>query len=216
MTPNPSETRADRNSYALVVVGASAGGVQAIGDLLSSLPADFPVPIAVVQHRSPALKGFLAEVWQARTALKVKDAEGDEKVEPGHVYLAPADRHLLVEHGVFVLAATPKVRYTRPAIDVLFASAASAYAARLIAVILTGGGSDGTDGVTAVKACGGTVVAQDDRTAESPAMPRSAVLTGAVDLILPLAEIGPKLVTLVGASTLAMKPAEPPTQSGGG
>jgi two-component system chemotaxis response regulator CheB len=196
MTPNPSETPTDRNSYALVVVGASAGGVQAVGDLLSSLPADFPVPIAVVLHRSPASKGCLAEVWQARTALKVKDAEGGEKVERGHVYLAPADRHLLVEHGALTLAATPKVRYARPAIDVLFASAASAYAARLIAVILTGSGSDGTAGVKAVKACGGTVVAQDDRTAESPAMPGSAVATGAVDFILPLHEIGLKLAAL--------------------
>jgi two-component system chemotaxis response regulator CheB len=131
-----------------------------------------------------------------RTNLKVVDAEDKQWIKPGHVYLAPANYHLLVERGAFSLSVDDAVSYSRPSIDVLFESAADAYGASVAAVVLTGANSDGARGVKAIKKRGGFVVVQDPKTAEAPSMPTAAIAAARVDQILPLERIGPFLLEL--------------------
>ena len=186
----------------LVVIAASAGGLHAVSTILAALPTDFPAAIAVVQHRPPDDEVHLYEQLIAnKTPLPVQTAQQGDRLQTGSVYVAPPDHHMQVtEQGGLTLAHTAKVGYARPAADPLFASAATHIKGRLIAVILTGGNSDGADGIKAIKQAGGTVIAQDPATAEATGMPRSAIATGAVDFILPLAEIGPTLLALLQMS----------------
>lgn len=179
------------------MIAASAGGVVAIGDVLSSLPADFPVPIAVVLHRSTRTPGILPKILARRTCLRVKAAEQSEALRPGTVYVAPADRHLKVHGDTFTFTDGQRIRYVLSSANPLFESAAEALGGRVIAVVLTGGDRDATDGVQAVRSHGGIVLAQDEATAAHFAMPRSAIETGCVDRVLPLEAIGPELVNLV-------------------
>jgi two-component system chemotaxis response regulator CheB len=175
----------------LIVIGTSLGGLAALSEVLACLPRHFTCPVAIVQHRAAAAAdGVLAALLQARTFLPVVEPDDKVPIRRGHIYLAPADYHLLVEtDGTLSLSTDPPVHCARPSIDVLFESAAHVFGEALTAVVLTGASTDGADGVTAVRERGGYVVAQDPSTAESGVMPRAAIAAG-VDLVLPLAEIG--------------------------
>jgi two-component system chemotaxis response regulator CheB len=182
-------------SAQLIVIGTSLGGMRALEVILAGLMPDFPLPVAVVQHRGTdaAAQSQLASLLQLRSALSVCEAEDKQPIAGGSVYLAPPDYHLLVDDGHFALSVDERVSYARPSIDVLFESAAEVYRRSLVAVLLTGASNDGTRGAERVRQLGGRVVAQDPRTAESPVMPQSAIHAAAVDLVLPLDEIAPYL-----------------------
>lgn len=184
----------------MVVLAASAGGVQALGEILSALPADFPAPVALVLHRPADRVSLLPQILARRTELKVKQAEDGETIRPGTVYVAPPHRHLIVtaDH-TFSYWDGPRIHGTRSAADPLFTSAAAACKPPIIAVVLTGWDDDATEGCKAVKSSGGIVLAQDPADCEVTSMPLSAIKTGAVDLVLPLKEIGAALVRLTRA-----------------
>jgi two-component system chemotaxis response regulator CheB len=187
--------------FAIVAVAASAGGVQALSAFLGAMSADFPVPVLVVQHLDPRHDTVLADILDRRCALRVKLAEAGERIARGTVYVAPPDHHLLVgRDGVLVLSDTARTHFVRPAADQLFESVADAYGPRAIACVLTGTGQDGATGVRAVKARGGTVVVEDPDTADFDGMPRAAIDTGGVDLVLPLRDIPAAIDNLLAAT----------------
>jgi two-component system chemotaxis response regulator CheB len=158
----------------VVVVGTSLGGLQALREMLSLLPADLPAPLLIVQHRVKTNEAGLRELLQGVTALKVVEPEDKDELRPGHVYLAPADYHLLVEPGAVALSTDPPVNHARPSIDMLFESAADAYGDQVVAVVLTGASDDGARGALRIRQRGGTVIVQDPATATSPIMPAAA------------------------------------------
>ncbi|CAM5522372.1 Protein-glutamate methylesterase/protein-glutamine glutaminase [Streptomyces alboniger] len=165
--------------YAIVAVASSAGGIRGLTTLLGALGADFPVPVLVVQHLDPRHRTVLDEVLERRTALPVRLARDGDSPLPGTVYVAPPDRHLLVgPDGGLQLTSTEPVHFVRPSADRLFESAAGVHGSRVLACVLTGTGVDGARGAAAVRAGGGTVIAQDPLTAEFPGMPQAAVDTG--------------------------------------
>jgi two-component system chemotaxis response regulator CheB len=169
--------------------------------LLSSVPSGLPASLLVVQHLDPRHRSLMAEILSRRTPLAVKQAQSGETVEPGTVYIAPPDKHLLANPDrTLALTQTELVHFVRPSADLLFESVAAAYRERAIAVVLTGSGSDGAMGVRAIKKMGGTVIAQDEATSEYFAMPSAAIDTGDVDFVLPIEEIAPALVSLVIAT----------------
>jgi two-component system chemotaxis response regulator CheB len=175
----------------LVVMGTSLGGMQALETILHGLMPDFPLPIAIVQHRGVdwGVQSELTRLLQLHCALPLTEAGDKDPIRSGCVYLAPADYHLLVEEDRFALSVDARLCHARPSIDVLFESAAVAYREGVLAVVLTGASADGAVGARRVRECGGSVVAQDPATAESPVMPRAAIATGVVDCVLPLSEI---------------------------
>ena len=183
----------------LIAIGTSLGGLNALSTLLAALPQALPVPIVIVQHRAVSTDGVgLADLLQQQTALKVVEAEDKIPLEPGTVYLAPADYHLLVEsRGMLALSTDGPVRAARPSIDVFFETAAEAYGRALLGVLLTGASADGAQGLAAIKAQGGRAIVQDPATAECRTMPAAALAATAVDYVLPLSKIGEHLVTLV-------------------
>jgi two-component system chemotaxis response regulator CheB len=183
----------------LVVVGTSLGGLNALTMLLGALPARFPVPIVIVQHRTLNPDGGgLAKLLQDHTRLSVFEAEDKMLLEAGGIYLAPADYHLMIESaGVLALSTEAPVRSARPSIDVLFQTASDAYRDALLGVLLTGASADGAEGLATVKANGGRAIVEDPATAECRTMPAAALATTAVDYVLPLEKIGDHLVTLV-------------------
>ena len=187
--------------FDIVAIGASAGGVEALHVVVSALPAHFPAPVLVVQHMDPRHKSMLAGLLARRSQLSVKQASADEEIRPGTVYIAQPDAHLLVRNRRLLLTDTAQVHFSRPSIDLLFHSVADAYGDRAIAVVLSGSGVDGADGIRAVKAKGGTTVAQNPASAAHSGMPQAARATGCVDVVLPLEEIGPALVSLVMPAT---------------
>ncbi|OYD89181.1 chemotaxis protein CheB [Nostoc sp. 'Peltigera membranacea cyanobiont' 210A] len=185
-------------AFDVVAIAASAGGLTAIVKVLSTLPAEFPAAIAIVQHLAPGHRSFMAEILSRRTNITVKQAEEGDSLTPGTAYVAPPDRHLLVNgDGTLSLSQSELVHFLRPSADLLFESVAATYKDRAIALVLTGTGSDGAMGVEAIKKMGGTVIVQDVKTAEFSGMPSAAINTGNVDFILPLDEISTALVTLV-------------------
>jgi two-component system chemotaxis response regulator CheB len=183
-------------SFELIVIGCSMGGMAALEKIFHVLPKGFAVPIVVAQHRYRTSGEALPSFLRRHSPLSVVDATDKQWIEPGHVYLAPADYHLLVDRGELSLSLDAAVAYSRPSIDVLFESAAEAYRSALIGVILTGANADGARGVARIKQQGGFVVVQDPATAESPEMPQAALSAVRVDRILPLDRIGPFLVEL--------------------
>ena len=184
--------------FDIVALACSAGGLTALGKILSDLPADFPVPVIILQHLDPRHRSLMAEILGRRTALAVKEARDGDRAEPCTVYVAPPNRHLLVNPDkTFSLTQTELVHFVRPSADLLFESVAASFRDGAIAVVLTGTGSDGSMGVQAIKKMGGTVIAQDEATAEFFSMPRAAIETQTVDFILPLDEIAQALITLV-------------------
>ncbi len=187
-----------RAAFDVVAVAASAGGLRALSELLAGLPGDLPAAIMIVQHLDPRHRSLMAEILAKRTKLPVKQAEEGETVSAGTVYIAPPDRHLLVDQaGTLSLSNAELVHFVRPSADLLFESVAASYRERAIAVVLTGSGSDGAMGLKAIKATGGTVIAQDEPSSEFFGMPGAAIESGNVDFVLPLEEIGGALVTLV-------------------
>jgi two-component system chemotaxis response regulator CheB len=195
---NDNSHNRSNGGFEMVVLAASAGGINALGEILSALPDDFPIPVAIVQHRSAKLPSLLARVLGRRTKLGVKTAIEGERLHPGTVYLAPPDKHLVIRPDqTLMLSDGHKIRYVLSSANPLFTSAAEAFHGRVIAVVLTGGDADGTDGVQSVKAAGGVVIAQNQATSEHFAMPKSAIATGCVDYVLPLEYIAPTLLRLV-------------------
>jgi two-component system chemotaxis response regulator CheB len=195
------ETASDA-PFNIVAIAASAGGLKALSRVLSELPETFPVPILVVQHLDPRHRSLMDEILDKRTPLRVRQAEAGVRVEPGTVFIAPPNHHLLVDaDGTLVLTQSELVHFVRPSADLLFESAAGTYKERCIAVVLTGTGRDGGMGVEAVKKVGGTVIAQDAATADFSGMPHTAIETGCVDFILQLDEIAPALIKLVMQET---------------
>lgn len=182
--------------YGLVVVGASLGGLKAVGTVLAGLPADFRLPVAVVQHRSPEVGDTLRFVLQDRCALQVREAEDKLAIAAGAVYLAPTGYHLLVEDEHFTLSTEGPVSYAQPSIDVLFETAAESYGRRLVAVVLSGTGRDGAAGLAEVSRRGGVAVVEAARTARSPEMPEAAWEAAPGALSLGIDRIAPCLVEL--------------------
>jgi two-component system chemotaxis response regulator CheB len=187
----------EADAFRIVIFGASFGGIPALSTILASLSEEFPAAIAIVQHRSSE-PGLLAETLSFRSERPVRDAAEGDRLAPGRIFLAPTGSHLLINpDGTLSLSDSPKVRSSRPAADMLFESGAQSLGGRLIAVVLTGFGSDGTRGIEAVHRRGGRVVVQSPETCEAPNMPVSALTTGCVDIVVPLSEIGPTLEQLV-------------------
>ncbi|MBO0694317.1 MAG: chemotaxis protein CheB, partial [Acidimicrobiaceae bacterium] len=196
--PLVPEGPAAREGYEVVAIASSAGGVTALSAVLGALSPDLPAPVLVVQHLDPRHETVIAEVLSRRTPLKVKLANHEEVAQAGFVYIAPPNRHLLVsKSGVLTLAETELVHFVRPSADLLFESVAATYGDGALAVVLTGTGADGSMGIRAVKARGGTVIVEDPATAEFSGMPRAAVETGAADFVLTIDEIGPVLSHLI-------------------
>jgi two-component system chemotaxis response regulator CheB len=185
-------------AFDIIALAASAGGLKALSQVLTALPSDFPASIVVVQHLDPRHRSLMADILSRRTALQVKQAEEGNRLTAGTAYIAPPNRHLLVNpDSTLSLSQSELVHFVRPSADLLFESVAASYKDRAIAVVLSGTGSDGSMGVRAIKKMGGTVIVQDEKTAEFFGMPGAAVQTGCVDFILPLDEIPSALVTLV-------------------
>ena len=183
-------------AFELIVIGTSWGGLQAIEILLSGLPKDFPLAIAIAQHRQRNAGDLLCDLLQRHSVLPVLEVEDKVAIAPGHVYLAPADYHLLVEPGNFALSIEAPVLYSRPSIDLLFESAADAYTDRAIGVILTGANKDGSQGLATLKRRGGLAIVQEPSEAESSSMPTAAIAATQVDYILPLTKISSCLINL--------------------
>jgi two-component system chemotaxis response regulator CheB len=172
-----------------VVIGASAGGITALRQLLSELGPDVPASVFVVQHLAPAPDSHLADILRRTSALPVAWAEHGLVVERGRVYIAPPDRHLLVDGERVLVVDGPRENRARPSINRLFRSAAASYARRTVGVLLTGRLDDGTAGLAAVRSAGGVSIVQDPREAEQAEMPRSAVEAGVADHVAVLADI---------------------------
>ena len=173
------------SSYRAVVIGGSAGGVEALSIVLSEFPPNFPLPILVVQHLHPSDNGSFVSYIARMVCLPVLEPCDKEKIECGCIYTAPANYHMLVERdGTISLSVDERVNWSRPSIDVLFESAALAWGGAVVAVILSGANSDGTKGMQAVREAGGLTIAQDLATAEYPIMPKAAMAAGVVDEVL--------------------------------
>ena len=201
MIENEKQTRRHaptHTAFEVVALASSAGGLHALTHVLGALPADFPVAIAVVQHLDPRHRSLMAEILGRSAALRVAQAEEGRRLEPGTVLIAPPNRHLLVNpDGTLSLSQSELVHFVRPSADLLFESVAASYRNRAIAVVLTGMGTDGALGLKAIKQMGGTVIVEDQDTAEFSGMPRAAAATGTADFVLRLDEIAAALVTLV-------------------
>jgi len=186
-----------RASPELAVIGTSAGGLEAVCTLLRQLPADFPLPLLVVQHRSRD-SDALCDVLQDCSPLQVHDVIDKEPIQRAHVYLAPPDYHVLVEADHFSLSVDEPVGYSRPSIDVSLESAADAFGDRVIGVVMTGANSDGARGLHRIRAAGGFTLVQDPATAEVDVMPLAALEAVPDAELLSLDAIARRLVALAG------------------
>ena len=187
-----------KSKYRAIVVGASAGGIQALKKILPELPANFPLPIIIVQHQHPSSDNYYVNYLAEKCRMKVKEADEKECIAAGTIYFAPPNYHLLIEADeTFALSTSERVCYSRPSIDVLFETAADVYEAALIGIILTGANSDGANGMKRIKENGGLAIAQDPQNAESPAMPFAAISACRIDHVLALEKIPKFLVKTV-------------------
>jgi two-component system chemotaxis response regulator CheB len=183
--------------YEAIVIGVSSGGMTALKFIFSALPADFSVPIIIVQHINAQSDNEWINLLNNKSNLTIKEADEKEKIEIGNVYIAPANYHLLIETDkTFSLTIDEYVNFARPSIDVLFESAAEVYKDKLIGIVLTGSNNDGTKGITQIKELGGTAIIQDPETAESPKMPTSAIAAIEPDYILSLEQIVQLLIKI--------------------
>ena len=196
---NPEQSRSAAKKFPpVVLIAASADGIQATSQIIRALPRDFPAAVVIVQHRPPFRPSLLTNLLAARTDLLVTDAMTGHRLRPGTIYLARPDRHLMFsDTGTFRYTDGTRIRFLRSSANPLFESAARVFGSNAVAVVLTGSGMDGTDGVQAVKTGGGVVIAQDPATSAHPDMPAAAINTGAVDYVLPLEQIAPTLVHLL-------------------
>lgn len=183
-------------AFDLVVVGASLGGLHTLSTLLRAMPPDFPAAVVIVQHRAREVDTSLLSVLRHVSTLPLSEAEDKQPLSEGHVYLAPADYHVLIDQRSLALSTDEPVLYARPSIDVLFESAADAYAQRVIGLILTGASADGAQGLAAIKSRGGCAIVQEPTEAECRIMPEAAIAAAPVDYVLPIAAIGALLVRL--------------------
>lgn len=171
----------------LIVIGASAGGVEAVGQLLAAVPNDFPFAVLIVLHLPPEGPNALAAIFSRKCARPVKEAEDKETIVPGTMYVAPADYHLLVETDYSLSLSRDEARhYSRPSIDMLFESAALAGRNKVLGILLTGANRDGAEGMKQISECGGQCWVQDPSDALSPAMPEAAIGLMTPDRILTL------------------------------
>jgi two-component system, chemotaxis family, protein-glutamate methylesterase/glutaminase len=194
--PKPVRSAVASTAFDVVVIGASAGGLNAVEHVLKALPPDFPAAVIVVQHLLPDRPSYSVPLLAEHTHLSIKQAEDGDRLRPGTIYVAPPDSHLLFRKDRLKLGHGAEVRFSRPSIDVTFESAATAFGARCIGVVLSGANRDGADGVRAIKAAKGAVLVQDPADAEFHIMPAAAAGTGCADRVLPLADIGPELSRL--------------------
>ena len=177
--------------FELIAIGTSWGGLRALGTLLDHLPDELDVPIVIAQHRGPgSLEGALAASLRRHVARDVREVEDKDPIERSRIYLAPPDYHLLVERGSFALSVDERVQFARPSIDVLFETAADAYGAGTIGVVLTGANHDGAAGLAAIARRGGVAIVQDPSRSLRRAMPDAAIAATTADAVLPLEEIG--------------------------
>ena len=191
---------------AFVVIGGSAGGLDALESIFRQLPSDFAAPMLIVEHLHPSDDGAFAQHLARLTRLPVLEPNDKTSIEAGHVYTAPANYHMLVERsGSISLSVDARVNWSRPSIDVLFESAAHAWGPALVAVILSGANADGAKGLIAVKAVGGYTIAQNPQDATSPQMPQAAIDTGAVDEVLRADSIARRLMTLCQGSAIGTR-----------
>jgi two-component system chemotaxis response regulator CheB len=187
--------------YAVVAIGASWGGLHAVGVLLEALPANFGPTVLVAQHRGTDGPAHLAEALAKRTVLPVSEASDKDTVESGHVYVAPAGYHLLAEPGGLALSVDEPERFSRPSIDVLFESVADSYREQAVGIVLTGTSEDGAAGLVRIRRRGGLTIAQDPVSAARRRMPEAAIAAGGVQRVLPLDEIAKFLVDVSGAGS---------------
>ncbi len=180
----------------IIVTGGSAGGVEALMQICAGLPADLPAAVFVVQHLSPTSRSVLPDLLARAGPLPARHPRDGDAIEPGHIYVAPPDQHLLLREGSIMLRRGPQENRTRPAIDPLFRSAAVAYGPRVIGVVLTGLLDDGAAGLVAIKRCGGICVVQDPDDAQWPEMPRRAIERAQPDYITALCDIAALLSRL--------------------
>ena len=177
-------------NYEAIVIGTSAGGFMALSTLLENIPADYRLPIIVVQHRAKDSHELFEEVLQRKCNIKIKQSDEKEKIHSGNVYIAPPDYHLLVEADrTFSLSSESPVQFSRPSIDVLFESAALVYQKKLVGIILTGSNHDGAAGITTIRRMGGLTIAQDPAEAQYSLMTQASIDTNSVNHIWSLAEI---------------------------
>jgi len=198
-----------RSKY-LVVIGASAGGIEALRTIVAALDRGFPAPIGIVLHTAPQAPGLLDAILARAGRLAAHYVVNGERLEPGHIYVAPPDYHLVIEPGIARVTKGPKENRFRPAIDPLFRSAAQVYGPRAIGVVLTGSLDDGAGGLWAIKQLGGCAIVQDPREALFPSMPQHALEHVSVDYVLPLAEIAPTLELLTSVPVEPIAPSDVP------
>ncbi len=185
--------------FELVILAASAGGLPTVLRVLKPISRTFPAAIIFIQHMAPAHESLLPQILAQKTGLAVQKAEDRQVFSPGNLYVAPPGRDLMVRAGrQFCLANSANHAGSSPSIDLLFESAAYSLRERALVVVLSGMGSDGTDGARAVKAEGGVVIAEDPGSALFPSMPHAAIVSGWVDYVLPADAIGPKIMELMG------------------
>jgi two-component system chemotaxis response regulator CheB len=191
-----TERNTSKPRFEAVVIGASAGGVEALSELLPRLPIALSASVVVVLHLPRARPSMLAEVFAQRCALAVREAHDKDSLCPGTIYFAPPDYHVLFDRGPqLALSTEALVQYSRPSIDVAFESAAALFRERLLAIVLTGANEDGAQGLRVVHECGGTTIVQSPETAKSSLMPASALKCVPADFVLPLEDIATLLVS---------------------
>ena len=192
-----------RSPTFLIVIGASAGGIPALVNLVAQLPGTLPAAVLVVQHLAPESQGeIIVNLLATNTSLRCVLATDQAPLEAGTLYLAPPDRHLLAKEDHVLVTKGPRENHYRPAVDALFRSAAVAFGPNIVGVVLTGMLHDGTAGLDFVKRCGGVAVVQDPDDAEFPSMPQSALSAVEIDYVVPLASLGRLLVDLVNPSVV--------------
>ena len=194
----------------LVVIGASAGGIDALREIARGLPEGFGAPVCIVVHTAPESPGILHEILARAGRLPAVQPHDGERLQPGHLYVAPPDRHLVVEPGRIRITRGPRENRFRPAIDPLFRSAAQVYGPGAIGIVLTGNLDDGTAGLWAIKQLGGIAIVQDPAEAQFRSMPDTAARHVAVDYVRRLADIPPLLASLTEISVAAPAAATPP------
>lgn len=193
--PASRKSPADNRTIEAVVIGCSAGGLDALHVILDALPAEFAAAVIVVAHTAPDGANLLPALLGKTCRLPVSEAWEREPALPGHVYVAPPNYHLLIEPDcTFALSVDERVCFVRPSIDVLFHSGADAYGEYLVGVILTGANNDGAEGLKAIKAAGGLTLVHDPDSAYADAMPKAAIATGAVDKVLPLEDLAKEIL----------------------
>lgn len=190
----------------VIVIGASAGGVEALQRLCARLPPNLPAAVLIAQHLSPSARSVLPQLLDKAGALRAIAPADGQAVEHGKIYVGAPDHHILLRPGRILMRRGPYENRTRPAVNTLFRSAAAHYGGRVIGVVLTGLLDDGTDGLIAIKAAGGLSIVQDPADAEWPSMPRNALNRDHVDHALPLDAIPELLIRLVGETAAPSVP----------